>query len=105
MLYAALWGSTEAEAAPKGRSIGALVATAIGTSIDAMAVGISLAFLQVDIVIVAIAVGIATFGMSSGGMLVGRLIGNRLGRLAEVVVGLALCGLGTAIPIEHVTPM
>ena len=83
----------------------ALVATAVGTSIDAMAVGISLAFLQVSIVIVAIAIGLATFVMSSGGMLVGRLIGNRLGRLAELIAGLALCGLGTMILLEHLSPM
>lgn len=103
MLYAAIWGSTDHP--PKGRSLAALMATAVGTSIDAMAVGISLAFLQVNIVIVAIAIGLATFVMSSGGMLVGRLIGNRLGRLAELIAGLALCGLGTMILLEHLSPM
>jgi len=81
------------------------MATAVGTSIDAMAVGISLALLQVNIVIVAIAIGLATFAMSSGGMLVGRLIGNRLGRLAELIAGLALFGLGTMILFEHLSPM
>ncbi|MGB3897599.1 MAG: manganese efflux pump [Mesorhizobium sp.] len=78
MLYAAIWGSTGNP--PKGRSLTALTETAVRTSIDAMAVDISLAFLQVNIVIVAIAIGFATFAMSSGGVLVGRLIGNRLGR-------------------------
>lgn len=90
---------------PKGRSLAALMATAVGTSIDAMAVAISLAFLQVNIVIVAVAIGLATFVMSSGGMLVGRLVGHRLGRLAELIAGLALCGLGTMILLEHLSPM
>lgn len=103
MLDTALWGSTDNPS--KGRSLPALMATAVGTSIDAMAVGISLAFLQVSIVIVAIAIGLATFAMSSGGMLVGRLIGNRLGRLAELIAGLALCGLGTMILFKHLSPM
>ena len=103
MLYAAIWGSTDNS--PKGRSLAALMATAVGTSIDAMAVGISLAFLQVNIVIVAVAIGFATFVMSSGGMLVGRLIGHHLGKLAELIAGLALCGLGTMILLEHLSPM
>ncbi|WP_080919630.1 manganese efflux pump MntP family protein [Manganibacter manganicus] len=101
MLYVAFQGS--ADTAPKGRSVAALIATAVGTSIDAMAVGASLAFLQVNIIVIAIAIGLATFAMSSGGMLVGRLIGNRLGKVAELVAGLVFCGLGTMILIEHMS--
>ncbi len=63
------------------------MATAIGTSLDAMTVGVSLAFLNVNIVAIAIAVGLATFLMAAGRMLVGRMIGNRLGRLAEAIAG------------------
>lgn len=103
MVYEGICNSTENP--PKGRSLAALMAMAVGTSIDAMAVGISLAFLQVNIVIVAIAIGLATFVMSSGGMLVGRLIGHRLGKLAELIAGFALCGLGTMILLEHLAPM
>lgn len=89
------------EAAPAGRSLAVLIATAIGTSLDAMAVGVSLAFLDVNIVVVAIAIGLATFVMSSGGMLIGRLIGERFGKVAEAVAGVALCGLGVFILFEH----
>lgn len=103
MLWAAFRGS--AETAPKGRSFTTLVATAVGTSIDAMVVGISLAFLQVNIVIVAIAIGLATFVMSSGGVLIGRLVGNRLGKLAELIAGIALCSLGAIILIKHLSPI
>lgn len=101
MVYAAIWKSEDA--APVRRSIGVLMATAIGTSLDAMAVGVSLAFLNVNIVVIAIAVGLATFLMAAGGMLVGRMIGNRLGRLAEAIAGMALFGLGLKILVEHLT--
>ncbi|MET3352217.1 UNVERIFIED_ORG: putative Mn2+ efflux pump MntP [Xanthobacter viscosus] len=93
----------EADDTPRGRSIWVLLATALGTSIDAMAVGVSLAFLNVNIVVVALAIGAMTFLMSSGGMLVGRMVGQSFGRVAEVAAGVALCGLGLAILIEHLS--
>jgi putative Mn2+ efflux pump MntP len=102
MLYAT-FRKDDAAAAPAGRSLAVLIATAIGTSLDAMAVGVSLAFLDVNIVVVAIAIGLATFVMSSGGMLIGRLIGERFGKVAEAVAGLALCGLGVFILFEHLS--
>lgn len=60
--------------APRG-GFGTLLATAIGTSLDAMAVGVSLAFLEVNIVVIALAIGLATTVMSTGGVLAGRFIG------------------------------
>lgn len=84
-----------------GRGLAALLATAVGTSIDAAAVGISLAFLQANILVIAAAIGVATFTMASLGMLVGRAAGTRLGRIVEFAGGLALVGLGTGILLEH----
>jgi len=101
MLYAAIRGS--GDSTPKERSLSVLLATAVGTSLDAMAVGVSLAFLNVNIVIIAVAIGIATFFMSAGGMLVGRIVGERLGRAAEFVAGIALCALGTTILFQHLS--
>lgn len=100
MLHAAIRNKGEDEARP-AMSFTVLLATAVGTSLDAMAVGVSLAFLQVNIIVIAAAIGAATFLMSSGGMLVGRLIGERFGRIAEGVAGLALIGLGSSILYEH----
>ncbi len=100
MLYAAYKNDAEEESKP-GMSFLVLVATAVGTSLDAMAVGVSLAFLQVNILVIAGAIGGATFLMASGGMLVGRLIGERFGRLAEAAAGVALIGLGASILYEH----
>ena len=87
--------------APSGRSFWMLVATAVGTSLDAMAVGVSLAFLQVNIWVIAAAIGFATFCMATGGMLAGRVLGKRLGRWAEGIGGAALILLGCSILYEH----
>lgn len=100
MLYAAIRGGQDEEA-PRNLSFPVLLATAVGTSLDAMAVGVSLAFLDVNIVVIALAIGFATFLMSSGGMMIGRLIGERFGRIAEALAGVALFGLGVSILVEH----
>jgi len=102
MLFSAL-SKKEENIAATDRSLAVLLATAIGTSLDAMAVGVSLAFLDVNIIVVAMAIGLATFLMSSGGMLIGRLIGERLGRVAEALAGIALVLLGASILFEHLT--
>lgn len=78
-----------------------LLATAVGTSIDAMAVGVSLAFLQVDIVAVALAVGTTTFVFSIGGLMIGQFVGQRFGTWAELFGGVALCFLGLSILLDH----
>ncbi len=87
------------EETPSGRSFWMLLATAVGTSLDAMAVGVSLAFLEVNIWIIAAAIGFATFCLATGGMLAGRL----LGRHAEMLGGTALVILGVAILVEHLS--
>ncbi|MFE3838267.1 manganese efflux pump MntP [Pseudogemmobacter sonorensis] len=79
----------------------ALIATAFGTSIDAMAVGVSLAFFEINIIVVSLAIGLATMMMSTAGVLAGGLVGLRFGRWAEGVGGIALAGLGLMILVEH----
>jgi putative Mn2+ efflux pump MntP len=101
MLLAALRRAPDAPAG--GRSLAALLLVAIGTSIDAMAVGVSLAFLDAPIWTIALAIGLATFCMATGGLLAGRLLGSRLGRLAEAAGGVLLILLGSAILVEHLT--
>ncbi|MBS0251277.1 MAG: manganese efflux pump [Proteobacteria bacterium] len=102
-MLSSAFGKKDEDIAPADRSLAMLLATAVGTSLDAMAVGVSLAFLDVNIIVVAIAIGFATFLMSSGGMLVGRLIGERLGRAAGAFAGVALVLLGASILFEHLT--
>ncbi|NYT59905.1 manganese efflux pump MntP [Alcaligenaceae bacterium] len=80
-----------------------LAATGFATSIDAMAVGVSLAFIDNNILITAAAIGVATLVMVTLGVMVGRIIGVIAGRWAEVLGGLALIGIGTAILYEHLS--
>lgn len=94
-------GGGGSDAGPGATSLWATVVTAVGTSIDAMAVGVSLAFLDVNIFLIAIAIGLTTMMMSSTGLYLGRVLGRRFGVIAEVVGGCALVGLGTLILVEH----
>lgn len=94
-------GDDTAEATPgKGGTL-ALVLTALGTSIDAGAVGVSLALVGVNILIVAAAIGTATFVMTAIGLSVGRMAGHRLGASVEILGGVALIAIGTIILGEH----
>lgn len=87
--------------AVKRGGILALIATAVGTSIDAAAVGVSLAFLGSHIWQVALGVGITTFILATLGLLIGRQAGAKLGNWAERIGGVLLIGLGTKILLEH----
>ncbi len=93
----------DAEAAPKLQRHGfwLLVTTAIATSLDAMAVGVGLAFLKVNIIETALAIGCATMIMSTLGMMIGRFIGPMLGKRAEILGGLVLIGIGCQILYSH----
>lgn len=80
-----------------------LAATGFATSIDAMAVGVGLAFIDNNIVVTAIAIGCATMLMVSLGVMVGRFIGAIAGKRAEILGGLGLIGIGATILYEHLS--
>ena len=80
-----------------------LIATAAGTSVDAGAIGVSLAFIGLDILQVAPVVAAVSFVMAASGAVVGRHAGPLLGRRAEVAGDVALIAIGTVILIEHLT--
>lgn len=92
------------ENAPKIRShsFWILAATAFATSLDAMAVGVGLALLQVNIIHTAMAIGLATMIMATLGMMLGRFIGPLLGKRAEIIGGIILIAIGANILVEHV---
>lgn len=90
----------ETDPAP-ARGLLTLVLTAIGTSIDAAAVGVTLALLDANIIVVALAIGFATFTMATLGMLLGSRLGTRFGAWVEFAGGAALIAIGTAILLEH----
>lgn len=93
----------DSDAPARPTSTWAILATAVGTSVDAMAVGVSLAFLEVNILVVAVAIGVATLTLSTTGILAGGLLSRRFGRIVEILGGLLLIGLGTMILIEHLS--
>lgn len=74
---------------------------AIATSIDALAVGISIAFMHVDIWMAAAVIGIVTMAISSIGILLGAKIGSKIGSKAGMLGGIILIAIGANILIEH----
>lgn len=101
MIWEALKRAEAEDARPVSRGLVALVATALGTSIDAGAVGIGLALLDANIWLIAASIGATTFALATLGLLIGKAAGARLGRIAELVGGVALIALGLKILLEH----
>lgn len=80
-----------------------LAATGFATSIDAMAVGVTLAFIDANILITAAAIGLATLLMVTLGVMVGRVLGAMIGKRSEILGGVALIGIGSIILYEHLS--
>ncbi len=78
-----------------------LLRLSVATSIDALAVGLSFAFLRISIAVPIIVVGIVTFVLSFLGVFAGNKFGNFLGKRIETVGGLILVGIGIKILLEH----
>lgn len=78
-----------------------MIVLAIATSIDALAVGVSFAFLKVNIVPAVSFIGIITFLLSIVGVKVGNLFGSKYKSKAEFAGGLILILIGLKILIEH----
>ncbi len=79
----------------------AMLPLAVATSIDALAVGVTFAFLQVDIAPAVLFIGATTFVLSAAGVKVGALFGSRFKNRAELAGGLILMGMGIKILLEH----
>jgi len=78
-----------------------LVALGIATSIDALVIGITFAFLNVSIVIPAAIIGIVCFTFSFFGFVIGCKIGHLFERRIETIGGIILIGIGLKILLEH----
>jgi manganese efflux pump family protein len=85
----------------ESHKLSVLILTAIGTSIDAMAIGATLALLNVNIWIMAAMIGAATFTMATIGVMTGHYIGTKAGKAAEILGGLCLIAIGTKILLDH----
>lgn len=79
-----------------------LLVQAIATSIDALAVGISFALLNVNIIQAGIVIGVVSFVISCIGAWIGQTIGGKLQSKAEILGGVVLILIGTKILVEHV---
>lgn len=78
-----------------------LILMALATSIDALIVGLSLAFTDYNIYLTIFIIGIITFLVSMTGMLLGKNINEKFGRRAEIAGGLILIAIGLKILLDH----
>jgi len=101
-----IWDSFQRDAEeerPESHSFAVLALTALGTSIDALAVGVTLALIDANILVNALAIGIATFTMTTIGVMAGHALGARFGKYAEGVGGIILIVIGGTILAQHLS--
>lgn len=91
----------EAEDCPAGFDLKELTVLAVATSIDALAVGVTFAFLQVSIGPAALLIGCTTFLISLAGVWIGYRFGSRYKSRATLAGGVILCCIGLKILLEH----
>lgn len=91
----------EAEVLDCSVSPGNMALLAIATSIDALAIGVTFAFLNVHIVPAVSFIGIVTFALSFAGVRIGNVFGIRYKSKAELAGGVILITMGLKILIEH----
>lgn len=78
-----------------------MVVLALATSIDALAIGVTFAFLKVRIVSAVLTIGITTFLFSIAGVKIGNVFGSRYRSKAELAGGILLIAMGAKILLEH----
>ncbi|MBQ8935763.1 MAG: manganese efflux pump, partial [Oscillospiraceae bacterium] len=83
-------------------SVPSLAALALATSLDALAAGVSLAYLETGLLSAAGMIGAVAFALSALAGLLGRQLGGRWQRWAGLAGGLVLLGLGVKILADHV---
>ncbi len=100
MFFDAMKGDEE-EASENPLSFKTLIILAIATSIDALAVGVSIVTMTESILFAASVVGIVAFLFSFAGVYIGNKCGDLFGNRAEIIGGIVLMGIGVKILIEH----
>ncbi len=101
MMYEALTGDAEERAAKDPTRGASLVVLSVATSIDALAVGLSLAVLGVDIWYPALVIGLVALTFTAVGLHLGKRFGALLGRRMEIVGGVILIAIGLRVLVEH----
>lgn len=100
MIYEALKSNGD-EDKEKTLKIRTLLTLAVATSIDALMVGLSFAFLQTSIILPVAAIGIVAFALSFVGFYFGCFLGKKFGHRIEIIGGLILIAIGLRILLEH----
>lgn len=99
MIREAIWG--EEERVNNDFGWRTMLLMAIATSIDALAIGISMAFIGADIWMAAAVIGVVTFILSASGIYLGRVVGSHLGSKSGIIGGIVLIAIGIKILVEH----
>lgn len=99
MLIESLKASDEKNINPL--DIKVIISMALATSIDAFAVGISFAIIEVNMILAVLIIGSVTFIASMLGILFGKKTGSHFGQKMEIIGGLILIAIGIKIVIEH----
>ena len=99
MIHEAL--DNDEEEADASLDVKTMFLLAVATSIDALAIGITFAFLKVNIIPAVCFIGIVTFIISFAGVKIGNVFGARYKNKAEIVGGVILILLGVKILLEH----
>lgn len=95
----------EAEQMDASFGVRTMLPLAVATSIDALAVGVGFAFLQVDILPAVCLIGVVTFIFSLAGIKIGHVFGAKYKARAEVIGGIILILMGGKILLEHLGGM
>lgn len=101
MIKEALDSEEESDDADDSFAVKTMFIMAIATSIDALAVGVTFAFLKVNIIAAISFIGVITFLFSFGGVKVGNFFGHKYEKKAEFLGGLILILIGLKILLEH----
>ena len=80
-----------------------LLTLSVATSIDALAVGLTFAFLKVDLALTVSTIGIVAFMVTAIGFILGKRVGRLIGKRAEAFGGIILLGIGLRILIDHLS--
>lgn len=101
-----IWDSFHGNESEERKSAGitrlpVLLTLSVATSIDALAVGLSFAFLKVNLLMAAITIGLTAFVITLFGLVIGKRVGKLFGERAELIGGIVLIAIGIRILIEH----
>jgi putative Mn2+ efflux pump MntP len=87
---------------PDPSNVFVLLVLSVATSIDALAIGITLSLITSSIIVAVTIIGLITFGLSYAGVLIGKRFGHFFENRIEALGGLVLIGIGVKILCEHI---